>query len=412
MTFATHHRRGGSGFLVPAPRTHTLTSANNAGGSAWTIPRAYSHGGTTVLGWVDGSGNIEVATFDETSEVLSAVTTVHASFQVDAHNSPALLRRSSDGRVLCVYSRHNDTPINLRISTNPDDVTAWGSATNLDSQLGGTRYTDYQIHQLADGTIWLIYRDEPSAGTDSRWCYSTSTDGGATWSAQTILYRVASQRSYVISWATSTRIHFIATNGGSTGGGYSGFTALFHWYYEGGAWYESDGTSMGAPPFSYTNATEAYVGTQNVFMANIAIDGDGYPRVLAEDKIAGSSYYIALRWTGSAWASVNVAYAGAGYQYNAGGAYQAYGGIVDVTDPNTLWLLRAPSGQSELWRYRSSDEGATWTGQQVTSGSSGLQITPVPVKDGSDALRVYWQSGSWTHYTTWSMGQRGVGTRT
>lgn len=403
---------GGGAFTTPVPAEAFLVAGTpNGGGSNWTLPRAiHLASGDTLLGWVDGDGNVECATIEDGTGTVSSVTTIHAAFETDAHNSPAFLRRSSDGRILAVYSKHNATPINLKISTNPDDPTAWGSATNLDSALGGTRYTDYQLHQLDDGTIWLIYRDEPSAGTDSRWCYSTSTDGGATWAAQTILYQVSGQRSYVVSWSDGARIHFIATNGGSTGGGYSGFTALFHFYRDSaGAWRQSDGTSMGSPPFDFTDATEAYVGTEAVFMENIAIDADGHPRVAGTDVIGGNPHAIALAWTGSAWVSADLGDVGTGFQYNTGGDYQAYGSCIDVADPDRLWVIRDDAGgQPEVFLYRTSD-GATWSGRQITDGSSDLLMVISPVRDGTDTVMAFYTQGSWVGYTDWNLGTVAVG---
>lgn len=403
---------GGSTFTAPpSAGSFALASSPNGGGSNWTLPRAiHLASGHTLVGWVDGSGNIECRTVEDGTGTLGSIATIHASLETDAHNSPAFLRRASDGRILCVYSKHNAVPINLKISTTPDDPTAWGSATDLDSALGGTRYTDYQIHQLASGTIYLIYRDEPSAGTDSRWCYSTSTDGGATWSAQTIFYQVSGQRSYVVSWSDATTIHFIATNGGSTGGGYSGFTALFHFTFDGTTWRQSDGTSMGSPVFDFADATEAYVGTASVFMENIALDADGYPRVAGTDVIGGDPHAIALAWTGSAWVSADLGSVGTGYQYNTGGDFQAYGSCIDVADADRLWVIRDDAGaQPEVFLYRTSDGGASWGGHQVTDGSTGLVAVVCPVRDGVDTLMAFAMNGSWTGYTSWSMGLIGIG---
>lgn len=368
--------------------------------------------GEVLIGWVDGSGNIECALFDEETATLGTIRTIHASFHVDAHDSPAFVRRASDGRLLALYSLHNSVPFNIRISTNPDDPSAWGSATNLDSQLGGTGYTDYGFWEIGS-TLRAIYRDEPVPGTDSRWCVSSCASSSPTtgWAAQTILYRIAGERSYVTTFldAARGRIHFVATNGGATGGGYTGFTALFHWYWEAGVYRKSDGTSMGSPPFDFTDATEAYVGTESVFMENIAVDEDGYPIFCAIDVIAGNPSVVYRRWNGSAWQGSVVADVGTGYSYNFGFDPQAYGDCVDVSDPDALWVIREVAGNSELWRYRTSDGGLTFSGLPVTSGSSDLQITPFPVHGGSDVLRVLWSIGSWTHYDNWSMGLRGAG---
>lgn len=398
-------RRLGSGFgyAVPTPDTFTLT-ASSAGGAInpWNIAGAYQYGGTAVLGYVDAAGNVEAITYDGTT--VGGPYTIHAGFEADAHTGPAFVRRSSDGKIVAVYCKHNAVPLNIRVSSNADDPSAWGSATDLDSALGGTRYTDLQLYELSDGTLFLFYRDEPSAGTDSRWCYSTSTDGGSTWATQTQLFKIASTRSYVISWKApgSDLIHFVATNGAS-----SGFTKLGHFRMDGLtlARTKSDGTTISASlPLTFTDITEAYSGTGPVFASNVALDSSGNPVICGSDDLD----VIYRRWTGSAWAGGTVASAGAGYSYNNDGNFGSWGQCVDDGDPNTVWMLRDSGGNPELWRYRTSDGGASFSGLQVTTGASTSQQQVVCVRNPAAWLRAFWQKGTWTTYTSYSVGLEGV----
>jgi len=402
---------GGGSFTVPPIITTVLTAAPNGGNNPWTIPgsRYYSDLDKTVLSWVDGSGNIECATYNHATDTLSAISTIHAGLEVDAHDSPALLRRASDSRFITVYSKHNGTPINIRVSTNANDVTAWGAATNLDSQLGATRYTDEQLYEFGS-TLYMLYRDEPSAGTDSRWCISTCASSSPTsgWAAQTIVYRVASARSYVISCEdqANQRINFIATNSTASGGP----TKLGHFYLDivAGTYHKSNGTPI-TLPLAFADITEIYSGTATVFANNVAIDSNGYPAVAVEDTIAGDIRAIYVRFNGTAWSSTNVVSVGTGYEYSGTGTgFTAWGLAVDDGDPSVLWLLKGTS-QAEVWQYTASSDWSSFSARQVTSGSSSKQTQLICVRNPHPDLRVFWQVGTWTDYNTWNQGLTGAG---
>lgn len=399
--------RGGGGAFMPAvPSTVTLAAAPNGAMNPWNVPGAVTVGSKVWVSYVDGSGNLEIITYDGSS--VGGPYTLHAAFEIDAHTGPALCRRASDGKWLAVYTKHNNTPINLKVSTNADDPSAWGVAASLDAQLGGTRYTDVQLHQLSNGTLFLFYRDEPSAGTDSRWCYSTSTDGGTTWAAQTILYRIASNRSYVITWKApgSDLIHFVATN--DSGGG---FTKLGHFRMDGItlARTKSDGTTISsALPLVFADLTQAYSGTSGVFPLNIAFTAEGYPVVATRDD--GTLNNIYTRWNGSAWSSVILGSCGTGYEYNGAGlGFGEWGHAIDDGNPDVVWALRDTGGRPELWRYWTDDAGATFTGFQVTTGASADQQQVICVRNPPTWLRAVWQIGPWTDYNhSLNVGVRGV----
>jgi len=398
--------RGGAGsFTPPSPyAVTTLATAPNGGNNPWVNAGSIQYAGTTIVGWVDGSnGNLECLTRNETTGTLSSVTVITAAHEIDAHSAPGFLRRSSDGRILCMVSLHNGASIHLKISTNPDDVTAWGSAVNLDSQLGGTRYTDYQFVELSDSSIFLFYRDEPSAGTDSRWCYSKSTDGGATWAAQTQLFKIASTRSYVILWKPlgSDLIHFATTNGAS-----AGFTKIGHFRMDGLtlARTKSDGTTISASlPLTFTDITTAYTGSSNVFPLNIAFDSSNNPVIAGWDNLT----YTYHRWSGSAWTNTSIVACGTGFEYNGPATgFQPWGTAVDDGDPNVVWLMVDTGGNPSWWRYVTANGGTSFTGTLI-GAVSGKVHTVVPVRHPAK-LRAYAPFGTWTDYNNYSCGESGV----
>lgn len=392
---------GGAGFPVPPIGSVTLTSAPDGGMNQLVVPGAFTHGGVTTIGYVDGSGNVEAIEWNGST---SGPHTIHASFEADAHDSPAIVRRASDGRLIVAYSKHNNTPFNVRVSTNADDPSAWGSATDIDSQLGGTRYTDHGLWEV-DSTLYLVVRDEPSAGTDSRWVISTAAASVPTsgWAAQTILYRVASERSYVLTHLSGSVIHFVVTNGSSTG-----FSKLGHFYLDtaAGTYHRSDGTDITADvPLDFSDVTEIATGTA-LFPWNIVVDGSGYPVVAARDGLD----YEYIRWNGAAWSQTTVASSGTGYEYNGPATgFIAYGACIDDGRPDDMYVIEDVSSQPEVARYRTADGGATFSRRAVTTGSSGLKVQLICVRDPLDGgLRAFWMEGTWTDYEDWSTGLAGV----
>lgn len=395
----------------PAPADYeafaNLTGSRNAGFNPWTSPNAIQDGGIVTFGWVDGFGNVECAEYDEATETTSAQVTIAGSFEVDAHASPALCRRASDDRWIVVYAKHNSTPINVRLSSTSSVTGGFGAATNIDSQLGGSRYTDYSIFERSN-TLWLVYRDEPSAGTDSRWCISSCASATPTsaWAAQTIVFRQSGTRSYVITTydPTADRLHFITTNAASTG-----FTKLGHFYRDmaAGTYHKTDGTAI-TLPIEFDDVTEIYSGTNTVFAANVVVDASGDIAVAAQDTIASDIRCIYVRWDGSVWDSTNVVSAGTGYVYGGGGA-TAWGQCIDAGDLDVFWVLRDTGGTAQLYAYITADDGDTFSESQVTDDLTNEQTQIVCVRN-PDKLRAIWQSGTWTSYTSWNQTASGVRT--
>lgn len=394
----------------PAAVGVTLTDAPNGNFSPYCVPVAMQAGGKVFWSWPDGSnGNISIAERDEASGVVTGPTVLHAALEADAHDCAALLARSSDSHLVAIYGRHNNSDIRRRISTNPTDSTAWGTETDLDSQLGGTRYTDWQIHQLNAMTsdpIYLIYRDEPSAGTDSRWVFATSTDGGVTFSTQTIFYRVASARSYLVSWSDSqSRIHFIASN--STG---AATHVIGHFYFDNGSWFASDGTSLGSPPFDQTDLTAIYSGSDFSLPSFVAIDTDGTPVCTYYTRNGSGLYtYYYARWNGTSWASTLLASGLDGFPYEVtDGSTAPMHATPDDADVNTVYSIEASGGgDPQVYKYVTADSGATFSKSAITTASTGHQGVPSAVRFRGTGLRVLWQFGSFTNYTNYSVGTRG-----
>ena len=411
MTVATRAIFTG-GAAAPDVPVADYTAAPEGGINPWAIPGALQYGGKTFVGYVDGqSGDIDAFAVD-TAGTVSGPYTVESAYQADAHTSPALLRRVSDGRLIILYAKHapDQQDVQVRVSTNPDDVSSWGSATNIHSQLGGDEYADYQLWEY-DGTLYLFFRHELNGVQDSYWSLSTTSASTPTsgWSTKSTVFRIAGTRSYVITRLDPNNgILYFATTSSASGG----YTDMGAFYYDlaSETYHTSDGTDItSSVPLGFADITTVYEGTSLVFPNNIAIGLDGYPVISGWDTISSSFRYLWHRWNGSSWDTANVASGNDGYQYNEGGSYQHYGSQVDDRDVNRLWVIEEVSGQPEVATYYTRDNGTTWERRTVTSTSSGLVVQLIAVRDPHRTLRVLWHEGTWTDYDDYSLALSGAG---
>lgn len=318
----------------------------------------------------------------------------------DDHDNAAFLRRSSDGRIIAHYSKHAADNFHYqRISTNPDDMTAWGAETEIAAGIGATVCSYAQLVEITEG-IFCFFRCISGALLYHTWHYTKSTDGGATWSAVQQLWNENNQRSYSqVAKTGANRIDIIFNNGHPDE--YVG-NSTYHAYYEAGAWKKSDGSALVLPaiPSTDLNGTISRVwnGTGGIeswvwgvgFMTgpNPVVVYATFPSRVNDHR------YRYARWSGSAWFDHEVCTAGgslydevSGADGSSGTTYQDFysGGIcVDDANPNIIYCSRptkpdgsigvggplgATRGVFQIWKGVTADFGLTWTMTQLTFGT-------------------------------------------
>jgi hypothetical protein len=282
----------------------------------------------------------------------------------------------------------------------------------LDASIGDNHYTHPTPIQLLGETndpIYVFYRGRSAArpaGND-QWCYTKSTDGGSTWSARTVVYDNTGDGEdpyFKAIASSSTRIHFVASDGNPADMNAS----LYHFYYEGGNYYQSDGTLIaGGAPLAPGDVTLVYDGSSVTSrLYDIAIDGDGYPVIVYDKIVATTNHrYQYARWNGSSWSNDEICAGGTHYPTDIvtdpGQAYNAGGIAIDHSDVNTVYLSKVVNGIHEIWKYTTLDDGATWNGEAITSGSRWPQGHPVVIRDhnSDDAC---WMSGRFAYYESYN----------
>jgi hypothetical protein len=148
--------------------------------------RAIVHDGKLIIGSVADSsgtggstrdGDIEVVTYDLVSGGIPDKFTLHDALQGDDHAAPAFLARP-DGRILAVYSKHgNDHYVRYRITTNPNDTSAWNDELTHTRSAGVTYSNVYRLStEGTSGRIYDFYRGENYNPN-----FITSDDNGENW---------------------------------------------------------------------------------------------------------------------------------------------------------------------------------------------------------------------------------------
>jgi hypothetical protein len=378
----------GGSFAVPAPVEAVLTSVGDGGWPGYS--QAFQHNGVVYFGWVDSSGNVEVATYTEDTGVVSSPFVLKAAMEADWHDSPALAMLA-DGRLIAAYCRHSGSQMYVRISTNPEDITAWGSEVNIDASLGGFQYTYPALFVDAADKVWLFYRDDGlgGSGEPSTYCYSTSTDDGATWAAQTELYTTTDtgNLSYVrVDFDGASRFDFGVTDGT----GAADDASVYHFSMTtAGVRKETDGTTIAASlPLVESDLTLVHsgAGAGARYVAGMVGNG-GMPVITWPEVTGGASDWYYAAWDGSAWTSHNVVSDGA-----TGDAWVEGGFALDYGDPSIGWLSRNVAGKYEVHRYRTWDAGSTWTVEQISASVSDA-FYPIAVRN-ANRLRSMWVDGT------------------
>jgi hypothetical protein len=373
------------------------------GHGAWSWfgdPRAVTHLGEhtrTYVGWVSDDGSIVVASYDHASrEQVTAV--LHEQLERDDHAAPALLVRS-DGHIVAFYSRHTRTPMYYRVSTRPEDVSSWGPVQTMPTNVAGTRGYTYPnpMRLSAERRTYLFWR-----GGNYNPTFSTQEDGQSGWSQARNLIFVQGQRPYVKYDSNGTdTIHFAFTQGHPQS---VTDTNIYYARYRAGKIERADGTQAGSlgTPIAPADADVVFDEAAEAWIHDIALDGAGRPVVvLASFPTTTDHRYHYARWTGSAWETHEIVAAGGSISSDGLQPYYSGGITLDHEDPSRVYLSRQMGSAWEVEVWTTSDGGASWVSQAVTSGSQAKNIRPISprglVPFGAD-LAVIWMRGTYDSY--------------
>lgn len=399
----------------PAPLgPDVIRAAPNAG--AWTEvtgPHAWHDGTRTYIGWVGGNSkpnDIEVfARLDgggsEGPVLLADHLTEGASTDPDSHNGPAVLVRP-DGYIVVAYCGHQATLMRVKVSNDPDDITAGFTVASAFSHTGVT-WTYPQLSQLsaASDRIYISMRGQITSGAIGGHWQNYSDDGGATWGSEYEIYRPTTGAPLVYSAFASNgidRIDYAVTDYASDHvGGYG----LWHFYMdETGAFFKSDGTAIGGGlPMDQSDLTQIVATGGDAYPYSVSYTNDGRPVIACQSKQADPVEIFEYRWSGSAWARHDI-----DTSDPISPSILSLGGGCHVwNDSQRFYSAKMVDGLLQMFEFTSSDDGATWASRQVTH-STEQPNSPVYVVDNGPELAVIWFIGTLGTDSDFDYGLQGI----
>lgn len=386
------------GFL-PEKRVDTLTT--NGAWCWFADPRSLYYKGEkeqTYFSWITTEGDIVVASYNHvTGEYLQK--TVWANWQSDDHDNPSLLIRD-DGRIIVFFAKHFGPPIKRMITTNPEDITSWGS----DYELGNNVTYPYPFR--IDKTVYVLYRGEASWHPH----LVVSTDNGQTFGAPKEFISGGGQRPYTrYAQGTDGSIHVAVTTGHPRN---EPANKIYYCRFKDNVFYRANGTVIkdfadGAVDISQLEVVyDARVGKGWIW--DIALEPvTGYPiMVYASFPTNDDHRYHYARWDGTKWNNIQITEAGKWFPQTPSGVDEYennYSGglILDYDDPTTVYLSKQVKGVFELFKYKTADFGASWDIKAITwnTPSHLVNVRPiVPRHHKKGFFDVIWMKGEYVFY--------------
>ena len=399
---------------------------------AWSFnsqPSAVYYNGKTYFTWISSSKALIVASYDHTTgETKEKVVSTGYS---DDFSSPAITVRGNGQLLLFSSDNKKENGFYSWYSTNAEDITEWSSS----QKQTGYGISSTTPHMVGNDLV-VFWRSKNNIG------YSLFTNvadktgnlpavktragfiGSDIGNAYAKRDEVPQMRTYQAADGT---IHMVVTHLG-TGLTYKNSTVHYLKINKNATgdkleFKKADGTAISGMNVTESKSSELDViakgeDTNKVWAYDIALDASGNPVVLydaftaAEDgTTTGHTYYYA-RWNGTAWESTAIT-TGDGVpmsEYKAvegnifkAKSYQAGGICFGANDLNTVYLSKkAAEGTFEIYRYETTDNGATWAEKEViTSGTPAgeLNIRPIAIKDAP--ADVFWMQGMYDNPTNY-----------
>lgn len=387
---------------APALASQTLLSADDGGWTWFNYPNAVRVGARTHFAYIDGAGHPMAAYVD--GGVVSTPVDLYPSgvFEVDDHDDPALIVRPSDGALLAYFSKHLGADQQY---VNVWNGSAWSGPTQIGDDINADQGSYMQPVSLANGTIRVFFRNHYDAGASVQWAYSDASDG-VTFSGYTPFIDDQGDVTYIRAFDSGAgRIDFVVSGHPAYDTG-----SLWHLYYEGGSYYQTDGTLIeSALPLDVTDMTLVYDGTTTKgWLWDIArIDGElAITFATFPDNDGSEHRYQYAKWTGASWSVNQVADAGDFIKTAGAEVFYSGGIVIDRLDINRVYYSSNAAGDFDIFRAMTGDDGATWSATALTSDST-KDVRPKPVLNPSAALRVVWMRGTYAEYTDWNTGTSG-----
>lgn len=412
------------------PATGVIEVAPDGVWTWYNDERAIIHQGQLIAGYVTHDGRAAVSALNLATGARTHSGPLSSWREVDDHDNPSL-SVLPDGRILAIYARHNTTKsFEFRTTVHGADITRWSEESTFADPASTVGFTYSHCYRLSDqataGNGGRLYNFLRSTNFDPNLTWSD--DNGRTWSPMLHLFKEGgrSDRPYLkMTGNGRDRLDFTITERHPRNYENSVYHGFFRYDAATGAaaFHRSDGTlvktlaqiSAGAP-LDVRDFTRLYDGTRAVtgrgWTHDIAHDPRGHLAAVFSSRAADNDLrYHYARWDPrtSQWDARQIAFAGR-YLYPAEADYT--GGItIDPEDANTVFLssnvdiatgATTASGQYELYRGVTRDEGRTWAWTQLTHDSPEKNLRPMVPRRPSGPPIVVWCRGRYDTYKNYA----------
>lgn len=399
--------------LVLVPSIVQATTLAVDGAYCWfQDPRAIYSNNKTFYGSVDTEGDIEVRRYNHATGTVDQTALLKDNFNIDDHTAPSLYL-TPNGKITVFWSAHNGDKISYRTTANAGDLSSWGtSGLQVPTQGGDHDYSNPQyLANEGGGKTFLFWRGEAELPT-----LITSTNVGTastpTWTTARNFFDTGFRRPYLKIVGDGDRtIHFFASKSHPVNVAHN---SLYHFYYNGGYFYKSDGTLIksvsqaAANPFSWDDVTRVYNATTNGNQAwnwDIALD-EGNPVVsfATMDTDQTDHVYHVSRWDGSAWNDNTVTTGGQWITQDP--SFYSGGIVLDHENPDIAYLSTGSGNDFDLEKW--TWDGTAWVQDSVVA-SDEENIRPVVPRNHHPDLPVIWMGGEYTYFKPFQGGMYDTG---
>lgn len=397
----------------------------------FTNPRAVRHVGTadkTYVGYLGGrtGQDIVIASYDHGTGTLEK-NAIDERFSDDDHTNPSLLVRG-DGHVLVFWAGHNGDALFYRISSAPEDVTAFESVQTIEQEVV-TYPNPVSVEKDGEEVVYLFYRDRTftTDTTKSKYGYAgdghiyyrSSTDGGETWGEQRRLVTapLGHYSMYFVPVAADDgTIHLFFTD--AERGGDAPKWDVMHCCFRDGTIYRADGSELaqeGDLPLAKADLEVVYdssaPGNHAAWIWDVGVDDEGHPvAVYATFESTLAHRYRYVRWDGNRWLDNHVTDAGRYIAERPIELHYSAGVAMDSSNPDVLYAAIATASGGRIERLETDTDGRTWATRTVTRRAVGRHIRPVVPQNSSAEVPVLWLAGSYKHMDTSQTVLRGLPT--
>ncbi len=386
-------------------------------------PRAVQEGDVIISGWVKRDGTVEAASLDLQHQTRNFAT-LYPELEVDDHDNPAFAILP-DSRILAMYTWHSSKKgIIHQVTEKPLDVSTFSEPTvirpGIDELLPKFPRETYTY-----ANPFLLADEGEKVYSFGRWIgykpnMIESDDDGESWHSPRVIISPEEfdpgNRPYV-KYASDgkSRIDLVFTDGHPR---VEPLNAVYHCYYEHGAYWRSDGSkicSLDELPFEPEEATPVYLPDSlsgRAWLADLGTDADGNLVILYTRHPEETDHYYHYTYYDTkqnSWVDHQICRAGGWFPQTQEGETERephYHGNLTLHPSrlNTIYLSREIDGVFEIEKRTTNDRGKTWKIESITENSEYDQVRPYVPRNAppQGKTAVLWmENRKYIHYTNY-----------